>query len=248
MDADCVQWGVDPCPGSAINNGTMGPATMAMAPGLGDEDHPDGEVLNRIASQSFGPESSSAIPIKAMGWGRRADRSVGGQDDRELCRGRRRRQGLRQTLLPCRTSINIPENAFAVATLDLAGILGCTLPKMPTERPTFCHREARCLCAARPLYLSDNRCDQVGLHKPHLPHIVPQKYRRPPSLFPLLTLPLIPRLMLPLSSRSKVTHLAFLSRYFDMYPDEASISLPPNPDVPKDFPGEAWYNSGEMRR
>ena len=48
MDADCVQWGVDPCPGSAINNGTMGPATMAMAPGLGDEDHPDGEVLNRI--------------------------------------------------------------------------------------------------------------------------------------------------------------------------------------------------------
>eukprot|EP01045_Picozoa_sp_COSAG04_P019661 COSAG04_NODE_1934_length_5182_cov_25.084349_2_plen_47_part_00 len=33
-----------------------------------------------------------------------------------------------------------------------------------------------------------------------------------------------------------------------MYPDEAGISLPPNPDVPTDFPGEAWYNSGEMRR
>ena len=32
-----------------------------------------------------------------------------------------------------------------------------------------------------------------------------------------------------------------------MYPDEAGISLPPNPDVPTDFPGEAWYNSGEMR-
>ena len=114
MDADCVQWGVDPCPGSAINNGTMGPATMAMAPGLGDEDHPDGEV-NRIASQSFGPESSSAIPIKAMGWGRRADRSVGGQDDRELCGGRRRRQGLRQPLLPCRKSRLLISRAFWVA-------------------------------------------------------------------------------------------------------------------------------------
>jgi hypothetical protein len=32
-----------------------------------------------------------------------------------------------------------------------------------------------------------------------------------------------------------------------MYPDESAISLPPNPNVPKDFPGEAWYNSGEMR-
>ena len=60
MDADCVQWGVDPCPGSAINNGTMGPATMAMAPGLGDEDHPDGEataslpkVLDRSRRQRF---------------------------------------------------------------------------------------------------------------------------------------------------------------------------------------------------
>ena len=33
----------------------------------------------------------------------------------------------------------------------------------------------------------------------------------------------------------------------DMYPDESTISLPPNPHVPKDFPGEAWYSSGEMR-
>ena len=58
MDADCVQWGVDPCPGSAINNGTMGPATMAMAPGLGDEDHPDGKA-QRI--HFFRRKSSSAI-------------------------------------------------------------------------------------------------------------------------------------------------------------------------------------------
>ena len=64
MDADCVQWGVDPCPGSAINNGTMGPATMAMAPGLGDEDHPDGEVLNRIASQSFEPSRRQRFQSK----------------------------------------------------------------------------------------------------------------------------------------------------------------------------------------
>ena len=56
MDADCVQWGVDPCPRSAINNGTMGPATMAMAPGLGDEDHPDGKAQ---AFQSFGRKSSA---------------------------------------------------------------------------------------------------------------------------------------------------------------------------------------------
>ena len=48
----------------------------------------------------------------------------------------------------------------------------------------------------------------VGLHKPHLPHIVPKKY-------------------------------------FDMYPEEGEISLPPNMEVPTDFPAEAWSSSGE---
>ena len=50
----------------------------------------------------------------------------------------------------------------------------------------------------------------VGLHKPHLPHIVPQKY-------------------------------------FDLYPDVGAISLPPNMNVPEDFPTEAWSPSGEVR-
>ena len=50
----------------------------------------------------------------------------------------------------------------------------------------------------------------VGLHKPHLPHIVPQKY-------------------------------------FDLYPDVSAISLPPNMNVPNDFPTEAWSPSGEVR-
>ena len=64
MDADCVQWGVDPCPRSAINNGTMGPATMAMAPGLGDEDHPDGKA-QRI--HFFRRKSPSAIRKPCVG-------------------------------------------------------------------------------------------------------------------------------------------------------------------------------------
>eukprot|EP00051_Salpingoeca_urceolata_P028168 m.485386 g.485386 ORF g.485386 m.485386 type:complete len:530 (+) comp23798_c0_seq1:43-1632(+) len=50
----------------------------------------------------------------------------------------------------------------------------------------------------------------VGFHKPHLPHIAPQKY-------------------------------------FDMYPI-SSVSLPPNPKVPKNFPSpHFWYPSSEMR-
>ena len=33
-------------------------------------------------------------------------------------------------------------------------------------------------------------------------------------------------------------------KYFDMYPDVGQISLPPNPNVPQNFPREAWSPSG----
>lgn len=92
-DADCVQWGTDPCPRSSENNGTMGPATMIMASNLGDEDHPDGRI--------------AAWAAKTL-------------------------------------------TSFAK---DGVGVKG----------------------GAKPFFLA------VGLHKPHLPHIVPKKYfvRRP---------------------------------------------------------------------
>eukprot|EP01051_Picozoa_sp_SAG22_P002873 SAG22_NODE_133_length_18379_cov_34.571937_6_plen_205_part_00 len=68
----------------------------------------------------------------------------------------------------------------------------------------FARRGAGVKGADRPFFLG------VGLHKPHLPHIVPQKY-------------------------------------FDLYPDVAKISLPPNMEVPLHFPQDAWSPSGELR-
>ena len=69
------------------------------------------------------------------------------------------------------------------------------------------------------------------LHKPHLPHIVPQKYFD----------------MCELSCSVKPCQRVLTAGSVLPDPDVSAISLPANMNVPKNFPAEAWSPSNEIR-